>query len=211
MQKCLSSWDTLVRLSLKSPGFKWANSTPPNLATVSVLLVLVCFTGCGQIAVPQLNPAPTSNSAPAKTTSNAPQPPSEQEFLSSWKRVVEQLNKNCTAFEAKQKEYYKKTFVGISMSNDLKKSDSLLSPYVGIIKIRMLWEFLPLDFTQTDEYEIEYAFSDGKWAPKQGSSKFRKQFTDGKQEVKETTYDEQGLKDPEGRPISRLLNLHKIR
>lgn len=170
---------------------------------VCTVLLLACFMGCDQVGKP--------TNTPSAASSNNSNQPSQQQIVDSWSPVVDQLRKNCESYAAKEKAD-SSTVQSVTMSHDLKKSDSLLSPYVGVVTIIKSFNFSAIGYMQTDKYTIEYVFSNGKWVPKKCDLEERKTPTtsSGKQETSQRTYSEEVLNDPKRVPISRIINWHKI-
>jgi len=114
----------------------------------------------------------------------------EQEIVASFENIVNMNEKiihsypkktvyRGTHYETGLDEYRKEKVVYKSISYDIQKTDSLVSPYKGIIECNVVWEFgsafgaaslaensEPNDTSMEKKFQVIYAYQRGKWIKK---------------------------------------------
>jgi hypothetical protein len=161
---------------------------PINLKTTLIFAIsLQLFYGCNQntknlestsiktpVPIETSKPIETINSSNNFSTKEDINDPSKVKdvFLTKIKDDISKLNLGLKNLVTKHKApgyTYKAEYAG-KYSYDIQKTDSIVSPYLGLVKYRLNWYANEKLFT--DIYiEATYAYQDGKWIFKDAARK----------------------------------------
>lgn len=145
-----------------------------RLFSCLVILLGILLTGCGSDVVQQAVNPPAQAELPEAPANKGLSPEETEALVSSWKQFVDRFKERVPAAKEKAMKRENTTKFSVNwIEIDLKKSDSVISPVVGYVKLRtnveMYYEFTKRTSYFEDEYVLEFEPDGSRWKYKTGT------------------------------------------